>query len=70
MADPHVVGRMLGSRGELVGAHWEPAPRAVAADWEAYQVGPGQEALHQGAVVVATLGAGCAVQLVPSPTHW
>lgn len=70
VADPHVAERMPGSRGELVGAHWELVPQAVAADWEAYQVGPGRGALHQGAVVAVTLGAGCAVQLVASPTHW
>lgn len=70
VAVPHVVGRMLGSHGELVGAHWSQAPQAVAADWGAYQVGPAQGALHQDGAVAAILGAGCAVQLVASPTHW
>lgn len=61
---------MLGSHGALAAARLEPAPQAVAADWEAYPVGQGQGALHQGGVEAATLGAGNAFHLVASPSRW
>lgn len=69
-AIPHVEGRTPGSHGALVGAHLEPAPQAVAADWEAYPVVQGRGALHQGEVEAVTLGAGSAVHLVASPSRW